>query len=136
MTKNLHFLPFASLPEIKRGKGIVNHLIASKKLGARTIHSGITMLPVGVPVPRHSHNTEEQVTVLKGTVKITLEDREQVCNAFDSTFISAGIEHEFTNVGDDVAYVMVIYGSVDVNRTFSATGETVVLGSDADRFNK
>ena len=33
MTKNLHFLPFASLPEIKRGKGIVNHLIASNEPG-------------------------------------------------------------------------------------------------------
>jgi quercetin dioxygenase-like cupin family protein len=134
MDKHLHFLPFASLPEVPRGKGIVNHLIASKKLGAHVIHTGISKLPVGVPVPRHSHNAEEQVTVLEGTVKIRLDDREQVCQRFDSTFISAGVEHELVNVGTDTAYVLVVYGSADVNRTFAATGETVGIGSDGDRF--
>ena len=28
MNKQVHFLPFASLPEVPRGKGIVNYLIA------------------------------------------------------------------------------------------------------------
>jgi quercetin dioxygenase-like cupin family protein len=134
MDKHLHFLPFASLPEVPRGKGIVNYLIASRKVGARAIHTGISKLPVGVPVPRHSHNAEEQVTVLEGTVKIRLDDREQVCQRFDSTFISAGVEHELVNVGTETAYVLVVYGSPDVKRTFAATGETVGIGSDGDRF--
>ncbi|ACB33097.1 Cupin 2 conserved barrel domain protein [Leptothrix cholodnii SP-6] len=134
MSKQAHFLPFASLPEIARGNGIVNYLIASKKVGARAMHTGITMLPVGVPAPRHSHNAEEQVTVLEGRVKIVLEDREQVCSRFDSTFISAGVVHELVNVGDAPAYVLVVYGSPDVDRTFAATGETVAIGSDGDRF--
>jgi quercetin dioxygenase-like cupin family protein len=134
MTKQVHFLPFDSLPEIPRGKGIVNYLIASKKVGARAVHTGISKLPVGVPVPRHSHNAEEQVTVLEGTVKIRLDDREQVCRRFDSTFISAGVEHELVNVGEDTAYVLVVYGSPDVNRTFADTGETVSIGSERDQF--
>jgi quercetin dioxygenase-like cupin family protein len=134
MKKQLHFLPFDSLPAIPRGNGIVNYLIASKKVGARAIHTGISELPVGVTAPRHSHNAEEQVTVLEGTVKITLDDREQVCRRFDSTFISAGVEHEIVNVGEEMAYVLVVYGSPDVDRTFAATGETVAIGSDGDRF--
>jgi quercetin dioxygenase-like cupin family protein len=134
MSKQVHFLPFASLPEVPRGKGIVNYLIASKKVGARAVHTGISKLPVGVPVPRHSHNAEEQVTVLEGTVKIMLDDREEICGRFDSTFISAGVEHELVNVGDDTAYVLVVYGSPDVDRTFAATGETVAIGSDKDKF--
>lgn len=134
MSQHLHFLPFASLPEVPRGKGIVNYLIASKKVGARAVHTGISKLPPGVPVPRHSHNAEEQVTVLEGTVKIRLADREEVCGRFDSTFISAGVEHELVNVGEDTAYVLVVYGSPDVNRTFAATGETVGIGSEGDRF--
>ena len=48
MDRHAHFLPFASLPKIARGNGIVNHLIASRQLGARAIHSGISELPVGV----------------------------------------------------------------------------------------
>jgi quercetin dioxygenase-like cupin family protein len=135
MERQIHFLPFATLPEVPRGQGIANYPIASKKLGARVIHTGISKLPPGVPVPRHSHNAEEQVTVLEGTVKIRLGDREQVCERFDSTFITAGVEHELVNVGTETAYVLVVYGSPDVNRTFAATGETVGIGSDGDRFN-
>jgi quercetin dioxygenase-like cupin family protein len=135
MSSHAHFLPFASLPKISRGNGIVNHLIASRPLGARAIHTGISELPVGVPAPRHFHNAEEQVTVLEGLVKIKLADREQVCGRFDSTFIGAGVEHELVNVGDCTAFVLVVYGSPDVNRTFAATGQTVDIGSDADQFS-
>lgn len=134
MTEQVHFLPFASLPVVPRGHGIVNYLIASKKLGAKAIHTGISELPVGVPVPRHSHNAEEQVTVLEGKVKIKLGNREQVCQRFDSTFISANVEHELVNVGEQTAYVLVVYGSPDVSRTFAGTGETVGIGSEGDRF--
>jgi quercetin dioxygenase-like cupin family protein len=134
MNKHVHFLPFDSLPAVPRGNGIVNYLIANKKVGARAMHTGISKLPVGVTAPRHSHNAEEQVTVLEGTVKIMLDDREQVCSRFDSTFISAGVEHEIVNVGEETAYVLVVYGSPDVDRTFAATGETVAIGSDGDRF--
>jgi quercetin dioxygenase-like cupin family protein len=135
MDTHAHFLPFDALPKISRGNGIVNHLIASRQLGARAIHTGISELPVGVPAPRHSHNAEEQVTVLQGTVKITLGNRAQICQRFDSTLIAAGVEHELVNVGQDTAFVLVVYGSPDVNRTFAATGQTVAIGSDADQFN-
>ena len=134
MSEHLNFLPFAALPKVPRGNGIVNYLIATGKVGARAMHTGISELPVGVAAPRHSHNSEEQVTILQGRVKITLGDREQVCERFDSTFISPGVEHELVNVGDDTAYVMVVYGSANVNRTFAATGETVGIGSEGDRF--
>lgn len=134
MDKQLHFLPFASLPEVPRGNGIVNYVIANRRVGAQVMHTGISMLPVGVTAPRHSHDAEEQVTVLEGTVKIMLDGHEQICGRFDSTFISAGVEHELVNVGDEAAYVLVVYGSPDVNRTFADTGETVALGSEDDRF--
>lgn len=130
-----HFLPFDALQKISRGNGIVNHLIASRKLGAHAIHTGISELPVGISAPRHAHNAEEQVTVLEGKVKITLGHRTQVCERFDSSFIAAGVEHELVNVGDSTAFVLVVYGSPDVTRTFAATGETVAIGSDADQFS-
>jgi quercetin dioxygenase-like cupin family protein len=134
MSKQVHFLPFDALPVVSRGNGIVNYLIATKSLGARAIHTGISELPVGVSAPRHSHNAEEQVTVLEGKVKIKLDGREQICQRFDSTFISANVEHELVNVGDETAYVLVVYGSADVYRTFAETGETVGIGSEGDRF--
>lgn len=134
MDNHSHFLPFANLQQVQRGNGIVNYLIATKKVGAQAMHTGISMLPPGVSAPRHSHNSEEQVTVLEGSVRIKLADHDEVCHRFDSTFISAGVEHELVNVGTDPAYVLVVYGSPDVNRTFAATGETVGIGSEGDRF--
>lgn len=135
MKQNINHLPFSELPEVPRGRGIINHLIASKKIGATSMHTGITLMPAGTSVPPHAHNAEEQVTILEGTLKIILDgEQEVICSKFDSTFISPGVQHELVNDGDEPVYAMVIYGSANVNRTFIETGETVDIGSEKDRF--
>jgi len=135
MKKVIQHLPFSKIPKISRGNGIVNHLIASKSIGARKIHSGITIIPPKTSVPAHSHNTEEQVTILKGKLKIILNGEQEVnCNKYDSTFISSNIQHELINENDVEVHAIIIYGSVDVNRTFSNTGLTVLIGSKEDNF--
>jgi len=131
----INHLPFPEVPRISRGLGIVNHLIACKKIGARNIHSGITFIPPKTSVPDHSHNTEEQVTIIKGALKIILNgDQEVICNTYDSTFISSNVKHELINDTDEEVHALIIYGSVDVTRTFTETGETVKIGSDKDNF--
>ncbi len=130
----IHYLPFASLPRVKRCEGIVNLVIASPKQGTKNIKSGITRMDPGTAVPRHLHNCEEQVTVLEGRLRITLADQVFDCGRYDSTYISAGVPHEFTNVGDGPALVMVIYGAAQATRTFASTGETVDVGSERDVF--
>ena len=131
----INHLPFSEVPKIPRGRGIVNHLIASKQIGARNIHSGITFIPPNTSVPDHSHNTEEQVTVIKGSLKIILNgDEEVICNSYDSTFISSNVQHELINDTDEEVHALIIYGSADVTRTFTGTGETVKIGSDKDNF--
>ena len=72
MQNIIRHLPFSEVQKVERGRGIINYLIASKKIGACSIHSGITFIPPKTSVPEHTHNTEEQVTVLKGTMKIIL----------------------------------------------------------------
>jgi len=134
MGVEIHYLPFASLPAIKRGDGIVNLVIASPKQGTKNIKSGITRMRAGTVVPRHTHNCEEQVTVLEGKLRLVLGDQVVECGRYDSTYISAGVPHEFSNIGATEALVMVIYGASHVLRTFMDTGETVVLGSERDTF--
>ena len=135
MKKVIHHLPFSKIPKISRGNGIVNHLIASKNIGASKIHSGITIIPPKTSVPAHSHNTEEQVTILKGTLKIILNGEKEVnCNTYDSTFITSNIQHELINETNEEVHAIIIYGSVDVNRTFSKNGLTVLIGSKEDNF--
>jgi len=134
MTAQIHHLPFATLPEIKRNDDIVNFVIAGPKQGTKNIKSGITRMRAGSVVPRHTHNCEELVTVLEGKVRFVLGDQVFECGRYDSTYISAGVQHEFSNVGDTDALVIVTYGASHVLRTFADTGETVVLGSERDTF--
>lgn len=135
MEKIINHLKFDELPVVVRGRGIENHLIASKKIGANSLHSGITIMPPRTSVPAHSHNAEEQVTVLEGTLRV-LQDGETnvICNRYDSTFLSPGVEHQLFNDTDEQLVVMVIYGSSDVNRTFTETGQVVIVGSEDDKF--
>ena len=129
-------LLFSELPKISRGLGIVNHLIASKKIGAGNIHSGITFIPPKTSVPSHSHNTEEQVTILKGTLKIIFNgDKDVICKSYDSTFISSNVQHELINETEEEVHALIIYGSADVTRTFTENGETVEVGSSKDIFS-
>lgn len=134
MDQQIHYLPFSALPKVERGHGIVNFLVTNATLGAKCMHSGITRLPVGASVPRHSHNAEEQVTVLEGRLRVSLGDQIFDCGPYDSTFITAGVPHDFANIGDKPVLVMVIYGSANPKRKFSATGEVVDIGSEKDRF--
>ena len=132
----IEHLLFSELPKISRGLGIVNHLIASKKIGASKIHSGITFMPPKTSVPNHSHNTEEQVTILKGTLKIILNGYQDViCKSYDSTFISSNVQHELINETEEEVHALIIYGSANVTRTFTENGETVEVGSSKDIFS-
>ena len=134
MGVEIHHLPFATLPGVKRGDGIVNLVIASPKQNAKNIKSGITRMRAGTSVPRHTHNCEEQVTVLEGRLRLVLGDKVVECGRFDSTYISGGVPHEFSNIGEGDALVMVIYGAAHPLRTFVETGETVEVGSERDTF--
>lgn len=135
MKPGIHHLKFEDLPAISRGNGIVNKPIAYKKIGAKSLHSGITHMPAHTQVPAHMHNSEEQVTILEGTMRIVLDgDTEVICNKFDSTFITSGVQHELFNDSDEEVIAMVTYGTADINRTFTSTGKTVEIGSDEDLF--
>ena len=54
-------------PKFERGNGIETILLASKdSCGAENFTTGMTTFPAGAGVPLHSHNCDEQVTVLEG----------------------------------------------------------------------
>jgi len=135
MSRIIHCIRRDSLSPVRRGKGIVNFPVVTKKLGARSIHSGLTYLPPGAAVPLHSHHAEEFVIILKGQIKFWLDGTEYECGLHDSTFIGANVKHEFINSGTEEALALVTYGAADITRTFADTGKEVVLGSDDDRFD-
>ncbi len=131
----IHVRPFKSLNAIRRCDGIENYVIAGPKQQATSIKSGITRMSPGTSVPLHSHNCEEVVTILEGSLDVVLGNQELTCGKYDSYFIGSNVPHEFRNTGEIDTLVMVVYGSSTPSRTFTKTGQTVLVGDENDVFD-
>mgnify|MGYP003588356685 CR=1 FL=1 len=80
----------------------------------------------------HSHNCDEQVTILEGEAEAEFEGRRHRLHAYDTTLIPANKPHRFVNVGTTPLAILWIYAASEVTRTFAETGETVAHLSERD----
>ncbi len=117
---------FDEVPLVARGNGIETRpLVGRERCGAENFTSGVTRFPPGGAVPLHSHNCDEQVTVLEGEAEVEIGGRRIALAPYDTTYIPEGEPHRFVNTGTGPMMILWIYGSDRVSRTFTETGETV-----------
>jgi mannose-6-phosphate isomerase-like protein (cupin superfamily) len=129
----ISIIKVAEVKVIKRGSGIltvplVTHMSADNPI----FTTGISTYPKGQGAPLHSHNCDEQVTLLEGQGQVEIDGQVTPLQPYDSTYIPGGHEHAFRNTGDQPMKILWIYGSNHVTRTFAGSGETVEHLSAAD----
>jgi quercetin dioxygenase-like cupin family protein len=118
---------------INRGGGIATTpLVVHHKVPNARFTTGMTVFPPGEGAPMHSHNCDEQVTLLEGAGECEIGGVVTQLSQYDTTYVPADIPHRFTNTGTGPMRILWIYSTDRVTRTFSATGETVEHLTAAD----
>jgi quercetin dioxygenase-like cupin family protein len=132
MTESV-ILKFADTHTIERGGGVATTpLIVPPVRPGATFTSGISSFPAGQAAPLHRHNCDEQVTLLSGLAEVEIDGETTTLDPYDTTYVAAGVEHCFRNIGDEPMVILWVYGSNRVTRTFAGSDEEMEHLSAAD----
>lgn len=129
-------LEFAHIQPFQRGDGVITTpFVTPETRPGAAFTTGLTSFPAGRAAPMHSHNCDEQVTILEGQAEVVVEGQRLILGPMDTTYIPANHSHCFNNVGDTRLVILWIYAGDHVTRTFSGSGVTVEHLSLGDKVN-
>lgn len=131
--RNITIIKAAESQVLDRGSGIKTlPLITPFARDDAKFTTGISTYPVGEGAPLHSHNVDEQVTLLDGQGEVEIEGKITPLSRHDTTYIPGNIEHAFRNTGATPMTILWVYASNRVTRRFSGSDEDVEHLSAAD----
>jgi mannose-6-phosphate isomerase-like protein (cupin superfamily) len=127
-------ITYAEVVPLDRGGGIRTvPLVTPESHPGAPITTGISIYPPGTGAPLHTHNCDEQVTLIGGRAEVEIDGVATPLELRDTTYIPQGVEHAFRNRGCEDMTILWIYCSDRVTRTLSDGGETVDHLSARDR---
>ena len=87
---------YDQIAPFSRGDGVETRLMVGKRNAATTpVTTGTTAFPPGSAAPLHSHNCDEQVTILEGQAEALVGGEVMSLGPMDSTFVPANVPHYF-----------------------------------------
>ena len=99
-----HILRIDSLPVVDRGNGIQTTPLVTKELGSKHITTGLLDFRSAPKVPMHSHNCDEQVTILEGEADAEIDGQShRRLHAYDTTLVPANQAAPFRQCRHDAA---------------------------------
>jgi mannose-6-phosphate isomerase-like protein (cupin superfamily) len=127
-------ITYAEIEALDRGGGVrTMPLVTRGSRPGAPITTGISVYPAGTGAPLHTHNCDEQVTLIGGLAEVEIDGVTAPLEPHDTTYIAQGVEHAFRNRGSEDMTILWIYCSDRVTRTLSEGGQTVEHLSPRDR---
>ncbi|MBE0658593.1 MAG: cupin domain-containing protein [Bryobacteraceae bacterium] len=70
----------------------------------------VTLEPNGGQVPWHNQEQEEVYIIIEGTCEMCLGEERRILTTGQAAYITPGVFHQLTNIGDTPARMMYCYG--------------------------
>ena len=97
MDRNVQIFKIREMNALDRGAGLQAWPLVRREIGSDHLTTGITEFQDGAAIEVHTHNCQEQVTILEGSAVAEIDGRIYQLTAPDTTFVPAGVPHRFFN---------------------------------------